>query len=367
MSRAVTSNPWVRFLAFLVGLFLIMWMVYELRDIFVPFALALIAAYVLDPVVCVLQRIGLPRWVAIVLMVFLVLAAVAVVLIITIPLISEEITEGVPHLVEGSKRLAARFQQSEFLDSIRVRAEALLEGKSLEEWLALKVGGLLENRMKDILVSGGKLLRGTLTGTIGLIMYIFQLVLFFVVFIYFLKDINALKSWAKGLIPEKSKDNVLRVASSIDQNMRAFFRGQLIVAIILAVLYSVGLSIVGVPFGVMIGTISGAANIVPYLGVAIGLIPSLIMVALATQHWFQFVGVILVFSFAQTVEGTILTPKIVGDRVRLHPVAIILALMVFGKLLGFFGMLFAVPIASVIKVAFNEFLRRHAKAGEATT
>ncbi len=142
----------------------------------------------------------------------------------------------------------------------------------------------------------------------------------------------------------------------------AFLRGQLLVMFSLAVLYSVGLAISGLKFAVAIGVVSGLVSFVPYLGFVFGIVLAFLTVALDPQLW-QIIGVILTFSIAQMIEGSILTPKLVGDRIGLHPVIVIFAIAAGGQLFGFFGILLALPAAAVVSVlvrfAYHRYLKEH--------
>jgi predicted PurR-regulated permease PerM len=199
---------------------------------------------------------------------------------------------------------------------------------------------------------------GSIAGVIlRFILASFDFVLFFVIAGYLLIDWPAIQRKARDLLPVWHKDDVLRIAGTIDGDMRAFFRGQLLVALALSVVYTIGLVLCGVPFGLIIGVVAGLANIVPYLGIAVGLVPALLLTLIPYTGLFKPIGVVVTYTLGQTLEGFFLTPKIVGQNVGLSPVVVILAILIFAELFGFIGVVFAVPLASVCKVLLGELLR----------
>jgi predicted PurR-regulated permease PerM len=169
-----------------------------------------------------------------------------------------------------------------------------------------------------------------------------------------------------ALIPSGQRQTVLSLASETDEVLGAFLRGQLLVMIALAVIYSAGLGIVGLKFAVAIGVVSGLVSFVPYLGFVFGIGLAGLVVALEPDPLWKILGVVATFSIAQLIEGSILTPKLVGDRIGLHPVIIIFAVAAGGQLFGFFGILLALPAAAVLSVlvrfAFKRYLVEHPEA-----
>ena len=141
-------------------------------------------------------------------------------------------------------------------------------------------------------------------------------------------------------------------------------RGQIVVMFILALLYIIGLEfIVKVPLGFLIGLFAGFASIVPYLGLILGILPALILAFLEYGDWLHPLGVILVFTVAQVAEGTLITPKVVGDKLGMHPVTVIFAILIWGELLGFIGILIAVPVTAVLIVAIKRIVAAYFSSG----
>lgn len=166
-----------------------------------------------------------------------------------------------------------------------------------------------------------------------------------------------------ALVPRSQRDTVIRLARETDSVLSAFLRGQVLVMLALAIIYSLGLSIVGLKFAIAIGVVAGLVSFVPYLGFVFGIGLAGLTVALEPEPLWHLVGVVATFTIAQIIEGTVLTPKLVGDRIGLHPVIVIFAIAAGGQLFGFFGILLALPAAAVLSVlirfAYHRYLKEH--------
>ena len=183
---------------------------------------------------------------------------------------------------------------------------------------------------------------------------------------YLLRDWDNILVHIGALIPESQRETALKLARDTDEVLSAFLRGQILVMAALATIYSIGLGLVGLKFAVAIGVVSGLVSFVPYLGFVFGIALAGLTVALEPNPLWQLVGVVATFSIAQFIEGSVLTPKLVGDRIGLHPVIIIFAVAAGGQLFGFFGILLALPAAAVLSVlvrfAFDRYLKEHPEA-----
>ena len=177
-----------------------------------------------------------------------------------------------------------------------------------------------------------------------------NLVLIPVVTFYLLRDWDRLVENIDGLIPIRHQTRIRLLASECHIVLKAFIRGQLLVMLALAIMYSTGLMVVGLDLALIIGISAGLASIIPYMGFIIGLGAALLAAVFQFPDWLPIVGVIVVFGVGQMIESMVLTPLLVGDRIGLHPVAVIFALMAGGQLFGFVGMLIALPVAAVIMV-----------------
>ena len=157
-------------------------------------------------------------------------------------------------------------------------------------------------------------------------------------------------------IPSRYRPRVRRIAVEVDQRLSAFVRGQLTVASLLGLMYAIGLLIVGIDLAIPVGLLSGALFIVPYLGNAVGFVLAAFLALVKFGFGGKLLGVAIVFLGVQLIEGNLLTPRIVGDQVGLHPLVVMIALIVGGSLLGIWGMLLAIPITAVLSVLANEWM-----------
>ena len=180
--------------------------------------------------------------------------------------------------------------------------------------------------------------------------WVMNLVLIPVVTFYLLRDWDDLVEGIRTLLPRKIEPTISKLASEIEDVLGAFMRGQLMVMFSLGAIYSIGLGLVGLDLAFVIGMLSGLLSIVPYLGTAIGVIAGLVAVLFQYQDVFHTVLVLSVFAVGQSLESMVLTPRLVGDQVGLHPVTVIFAVLAGGQLFGFLGILLALPVASALNV-----------------
>jgi predicted PurR-regulated permease PerM len=199
---------------------------------------------------------------------------------------------------------------------------------------------------------------GAVKGVVGivsksgmtLIALIANLILIPVVTFYMLRDWDILVERVHELIPRRFEPVIVRLTRSSDEVLGAFLRGQLTVMLALGIIYSVGLSIVGLELALLIGMLAGVVSFVPYLGFIVGIIAAGIAAVMQFHEFLPLVYVAIVFGIGQMVEGMVLTPLLVGEKIGLHPVAVIFAVMAGGQLFGFFGILLALPVAAVVMV-----------------
>lgn len=339
-SRLREHWPWVA--AALIGLVVLA----LLAPILTPFAVGAGLAYVGDPVVDWLQRRGLSRTAG-VCIVFLVLSLLGLALLIVV----------VPMLYEQFLVLLQRIP--ELLTWIQERALPAI-GMPLPEGMKLDAQGLKDIVSQHWTQAGGfaaTVWSRVSQSTGAVVTAVANLLLVPVVSFYLLRDWDALVAWIAGMIPPRLLPKVTELARETDQTLGHFLRGQLSVMAALAVLYSVGLMMAGLDLALVIGVAAGMVSFVPYLGFIVGFVSAALAMLVQTQEFLPLVWVALVFGVGQVVESAVLTPNLVGDKIGLHPVVVIFAVMAGGQLFGFTGVLIALPAAAVIAV-----LLRHAKA-----
>lgn len=203
------------------------------------------------------------------------------------------------------------------------------------------------------------IIRNIFYSTFGFLGIILNFIIFGVVSIYLLKDFSIIAHKIKTIFPLSKRDQAIGLLSRVNDNLRCFLRGQLIICLILSLIYSIGLTIAGIPLSFLIGFIGGFGNLIPYVGTGTGIV---LASTLALFHFHDFTHiayVILTFGIGQMLEGTVITPRIMGKGLGLSPVMVILSILICSQLFGFLGLLLAVPIASTVKVFVDEIISKY--------
>ena len=318
--------------------FLVIWILTAVQSVLFTLFISLLIAYILDPLVDFFERFHLPRTGIILGMVVAVLLAVVGFSFWVIPPLIEEFYQ----LATG---IGAWFAQDHTALFAQIESYT---GLSSEKDLA-PLKAKLEEAAPDILSHVGLFLEGAAAKTLSAVSSILNIVMVPLFVFYFLRDFDKMTGWVTEQIPHKHRQFVVERAERANGVVGDWLRGQVEVALILAALYAFGLWLVEIKLGIAIGLLAGLLNIVPYLGFAFGLFLALLMAFLDWHGWGPVVGVGVVFSVAQVLEGYVLTPKIVGEKVGLPPVVVLIALLLGGEAFGLLGIVVAVPIAGVLK------------------
>ncbi len=312
--------------------FFLLW---ALGQVILPFLVGGAIAYFLDPVADRLERFGLSRVMATVVIFVILLAVVILSLLVIIPTLvqqTNDLIQAAPDLFNQLRTwLTERFP------------EVIDETSPVRQSLA-SIGETIQAR-------GGELLQQLLSSAAGVVNLLVFLVVVPVVAFYMLLDWDRMVARIDELLPRDHAPTIRHLAGEIDRTLASFVRGQGTVCLILGTFYAVALMVVGLQFGLVVGLIAGLLTFIPYVGALVG---GALSVGLALFQfwgdWWLIVAVAAIFQVGQMVEGNILTPKLVGSSVGLHPVWLIFALSAFGTLFGFVGMLVAVPVAAAIGV-----------------
>jgi len=230
-----------------------------------------------------------------------------------------------------------------------------LETGMVRDWVA--------SHMAEIRDFAVKLLPSLKTGGLAIVEFFVTLVLVPVVLFYFLRDWNDIVGGIDRLVPRRWHDRVTVIAGEIDAVLGQFLRGQLLVMLGMALFYTVGLWLAGLDYALSVGMVAGLVTFVPYLGVIIGVVLATLTGLLQFQELMPLIWVWVVFAAANLVEGYLLVPWLVGDRIGLHPVAVIFALLAFGSLFGFFGVLLALPVSAALLVWARHLRRDYLESG----
>lgn len=314
--------------------------VYLLSDILLPFVAGMILAYLLDPVADFLERRSFPRWLAAGLITLLATAVVVSALLLLVPLLQSQI-------VDFAERLP------NYVELLREKAVALLAAVqtqvSPEEMASIrdKIGGAAG---PNALAWIGNLLTQVWGGGVALLNLLSLLIITPIVMFYLLRDWDDIVATVDGWLPRHLAPVIREKTVEIDEVLSGFLRGQFSVCLLLGVLYAIGLTLVGLDFGLIIGFITGLISFVPYFGMLIGFAIGLGVAVAQFSDWQPVAMVAGVFVVGQFLEGNFITPKLVGDRIGLHPAWIMFALLAGGALFGFTGILLSVPAAAVVGV-----------------
>jgi predicted PurR-regulated permease PerM len=341
-SERVATAAWVG-----VGLALLALMAL-LSSVLTPFALGAVLAYLLVPGADWLQRHRVPRWAGALLMIVLTTLVLLGLVLILVPVLQREtsaLRAEWPALITRLNTNVAPRLHDWFGWTIT------FDSRALTELLASQVGDqeALAASLLARLRSGGALLLGTL----GL------MVLVPVVLFYLLLEWHEFLVRFEAVVPRRWHAQVVGMVSEIDSLLSQFLRGQLGVMAALALYYSVALSLAGFQSALPIGVLTGALAFVPYVGYAIGLVLALGAALLQFDGWYGPAMVALIYGLGQALETFVLTPRLVGERIGLHPLAVIFALLAFGQLFGFFGVLVALPSSAVLLVALRRLKRAY--------
>ena len=323
-------------------------LLYLLEPILFPFLVSMLLAYLWDPVVDRLEARGCSRSLGVVLVFALFSLVLLLALLLLLPMLGRQLNtlvQNLPLIIDWLENRALPWLQAALSIDLstldlsqvkRVIAANWRQGTDL-------VGSMLSGATRSGLVFAG---------------WLANLLLIPVVTFYLLRDWDLMVARLGDLLPRSVEPRVARWARECDEVLGAFMKGQLLVMLCLGIVYAVGLALIGLDLALILGMLAGLASIVPYMGFVVGIAASLIAAAMQFGDGFYLLMVLLVFGVGQALEGMALTPLLVGDKIGLHPVAVIFAIMAGGQLFGFTGILLALPVAAVIMV-----LLRHLHEG----
>ena len=306
-----------------------------------PFLVSLLIAYMGDPLVDKLEKYGLSRTLGVIVVFAVFVLILAGISAFLVPLISRQVVKlygMLPQMLDWTQQVALPWLHTKL-----GVPDDILDGD--------KIKGALSGQLDKTSGAAGFILGKVTASGMALFGFIANIVLIPVVSFYLLRDWDLLVEKVRSLLPRSGEGSVVKMARECHEVLGAFIRGQLLVMLALGGIYAAGLMLLGLDLGILVGLLAGLASIVPYMGFAVGIVAAL----LAGMFQFGFelyplLGIVGVFAIGQALEGMVLTPLLVGDRIGLHPVAVIFAIMAGGQLFGFTGILLALPAAAVIMV-----------------
>ena len=335
---------WLLLLFALVG-----WLTYLLSPILMPFVASALLAYLGDPLVDRLERHRLKRTPAVAVVFTVLFLVLTLLLLLLVPRIEAQISQLIarlPGYLEWVREHVLPRVQSLLPGDVATFDLSTLQKALGKHWR--EAGGLLAGAWSSVSGSG-----------LALLGWLANLVLIPVITFYLLRDWDHLVAGVDALLPRRSAPVWRQLARESNDVLGAFMRGQLLVMFALGVIYTTGLWIVGLDLALLIGMLAGLVSFVPYLGLIVGVLVAGLASVLQTQGVGDLPWVALVFVVGQLLEGMVLTPRLVGERIGLHPVAVIFAVMAGGQLYGFFGILLALPAAAVVMVLIRHLVGRY--------
>ena len=349
--RAPAAPAWLNssFVLPAILLFAFAALMWVLSPILAPFLAAAILAYIFDPLVDRLEARGVSRTFGTAIAILLLLLAVVLLLLIVLPLFYQEIllmTEQFPAFAEKLKTSVIPWINEKAGISISRDSSTFRQ--------------FITDNMTDASGIAKKVFASVGGGGLVVVGFLINLVLIPVVLFYLLRDWDGLVANIDASIPRRLHKGVTVIARDIDAVLSEFLRGQLSVMLIMSVFYVAGLWLVGLTFALPVGLITGLLVFVPYLGSGAGLVLGTIAAVMQAPSLVPFVW--LVFGLGQLIEGFAVTPWLVGDRIGLHPVAVLFALLAFGQLFGFFGVLLALPASAAILVGLRHMQAHYRKS-----
>ncbi len=357
MGVFVWKGSCLNYQAFFLGLavfFLSLMFLYYSRRVIMPFFVAFALAYLLDPLVDRMQNWKLSRTVSVSLLMLVFFAGALGLLLLIFPLLqlqAENLTKNLPKYMQVVQDwIKPLLQRIAGLDQAKIQ-EFLNEGIARFGELPLKILGFTTGFLWD-----------SLSNLFNIILMIANLVIIPVVMFYLLRDFDAINEKILNLVPARFREKTVGIVKDIDRVLASFIRGQLMVALLMGGLYSIGLFAVGTPMSLFIGLVAGLANLVPYLGVIVGFFPAALLTYLQTQELLPILWVAGVFGVVQMLEGMVISPRVLGDNIGLHPVAVIFAVLLGAELFGLVGIIIGVPVVAVLNVLLRRGILEYKKS-----
>ncbi|MBZ0142445.1 MAG: AI-2E family transporter [Rhodocyclaceae bacterium] len=361
--RLAKADPAIlRLVVFVAALGAVSAILFFARRMLLPLLLGLVLAYILDPAVSWFEHRGRSRTLGTIFVFAGALVALTGFLFLVVPVINHQLVEVRQRFPQYRERIEERL--------LPVLEQAREAHPIQYEALQVRLRSIIEEKWPELVKSAFGWLGGIFSSALGLLLFLLDLIFVPVFAFYLLVDFPKLKRGVRDLVPRPFRDITRERVSEVNEAVSSFLRGQLTIAVILAAINGIGLTIIGVPMGLLLGIVAGFANMIPYMGVVVGLGPALLLCWIEHQSLGRLIAVAAVFAGAQMLEGTVLSPKILSKSVKIHPVWVLLSIIVGGRLFGLVGMLVAVPTAAAIQVFVRHWVvayRRSAvyRGGEA--
>ena len=360
IKRIWTIDRVMRLLFMATGLGILLWILNYLSAVLAPFFAAFLMAYIFDPLVCKIQNKVKYRVVAVAIVISMMVLVIGGAMWIFIPMVVGEIR----HLGVLIQKL---FSDSTWMERLSafVPQDLWREFRSLISWDKVAVAMQSLDFWNAAQSVAGKVLPsawGVVTKTSSLVMWLSGVGLIFMYLVFIMLDMPKLRKGVKNLFPTRYKQGASEFAMEMDRFMGSYFRAQSFVALSVGILYAIGFGVVGLPMGVAFGLFSGALNMIPYLQLTTIPLALLLAVVYALEKgmpfWEVAIIVLVIYLVVQLIQDMILVPKIVGSSMNLPPVGILLSLSIWGKLLGFLGLIVAIPFTCLCLVYIEKIQKK---------
>lgn len=339
----------LKYTSVLTGIFIFALIIfYGLGNALLPLVLAAMAAYLLFPIIDLLERYKITRKFTVVLIIVLFLLFFLFLILIVIPMLLKELQDFlllVPDYVKSFfgyvQKISEKYNVPLYWDASTI----VMHIKNYVQNISLQTIGV---------VTG--LLQNTVSTILGVLIFFMNLFMFPLFFYYLSTDYKSFIKFFDGLISPKYKSTVSFYLKNFNDILSGYIRGQLTVVAIEMVIYSLGLSVIGLPFGTIVGVGIGALTIIPYVGPFIGFSTCVLIMLATIPSWIMLFKISCIFGFVISIENFFLMPQVVGDKVGLDPLLTIIALVIFGNYFGLIGIIFAIPVAAMLKFVLSQMI-----------
>jgi len=360
------ENRTIRILIGAIIFLYMAWFVSLIATILVPFAIALILAYIFDPVVTFLEKKGWSRSKGALLLIVSLLLGFVILLLFVIPALAQEITGFISQIPQIQAKIIEIFNMLKNLKDANVPEQFRWIQKISEYEIPPELQNLTQSLIKKVEESipmvANKIwsfLTGAFSDILQFVLSLLSLIIIPVLTFYMLKEMNNIRNFAFDLVPTKNRDFVISICHDINIALSNFLRGQLLIASIVGILTGTGLFFIGIKFSLLIGLLAGISNVVPYLGGIVTVSTAILMALFTENPLISIILVILLSSAISFLENSFLSPKILGESLELNPLLIMLAILIGGHLYNFWGMLMAIPFTCVLKVLFDRWYKSY--------
>jgi len=344
------------------------WFISLIASTLVPFLVAMVLAFIFDPCVTYLEKKGMSRTKATAILMLILFLLLVIILLVILPALIQETTGFVKQIPAITQKLEEWFISLQHLDNEDVPKQLQWLKNLLDAYREIPpaiqdfVDSILsevEKSVPQITKKVSSFLGDIFSSILMVILGILNLLIIPVFMFYMLKEAPEIRNFAISLIPFKYKENAISISSEIFLSLTNYIRGQIIVACVIGTLSAAALYLLGIKYALLIGVIAGVSNIIPYLGPIIGATPAVLVALFKDDPVVSVISVIVAFAIIQTLESSVISPRILGESLKLPPLLIMLAIIVGGKLHGFLGMLLAIPCVCVLKVLFDRWYKQH--------